>query len=195
MNGTDDLVAALTPVAEALENLGVRFYVGGSVASSFHGASRSTMDVDLVCELGTDQIEGFISAIGDDFYASRSAIQDAVHRKSCFNLIYLPTSYKVDVFVSRDRPFDRSSMKRAAIRTLGDLQTVSVPVCSVEDSILSKLEWYRLTDETSQRQWEDVVRLVDLAGDSLDIDYLRKMAGPIAVEHLLERWLVPRGPE
>ena len=45
------LIEALNPVAAAFRELGVKFYVGGSVASSFHGASRSTMDVDLVGKL------------------------------------------------------------------------------------------------------------------------------------------------
>lgn len=51
MSEADDLIAALLPVTEVFRSLGVRHYVGGSVASSFHGAIRSTMDVDLVCDL------------------------------------------------------------------------------------------------------------------------------------------------
>ncbi|TWT80474.1 hypothetical protein CA13_18930 [Planctomycetes bacterium CA13] len=44
LSDTDDLVLALGPVARLLQTLGVRFYIGGSVASSFHGAVRSTMN-------------------------------------------------------------------------------------------------------------------------------------------------------
>lgn len=51
MSDCDDLVAALSPVSAALTKLGIRRYIGGSVASSFHGASRSTMDVDLVADV------------------------------------------------------------------------------------------------------------------------------------------------
>lgn len=51
MSDADELIAALQPVTEAFRSLGIRHYVGGSVASSFHGAIRFTMDVDLVCEL------------------------------------------------------------------------------------------------------------------------------------------------
>jgi len=36
----------------------------------------------------------------------------------------------------------------------GDL-SLSVPIATVEDTIISKLEWYRLTDETTDRQWDD----------------------------------------
>jgi hypothetical protein len=51
MSEADDLVAALTPVAAAFERLRVRHSIGGSVASTMHGAIRSTMDVDVVCDL------------------------------------------------------------------------------------------------------------------------------------------------
>ena len=45
MNGFDDFVKALQPIARAFTELQVPYFVGGSVASSFHGAMRSTMDV------------------------------------------------------------------------------------------------------------------------------------------------------
>ena len=75
MNDGTDLIAALAPVAAVLDQLGVRFYVGGSVASSFHGAARSTMDVDLVCELVAENVPAFVCAFGDDFYVSELAVR------------------------------------------------------------------------------------------------------------------------
>jgi len=59
----------------------------------------------------------------------------------------------------------------------------------VEDSILAKLEWFRLTDETSERQWDDVSKLVRLHGGRLDAAYLHEMADTIGVGDLLERLL------
>ena len=100
MSDVDDLVAALEPVAAALGRLGVGFYVGGSVASTYHGAIRSTMDVDLVCELRPEQVAAFVAAFGPECYVSEPAVRDAVERRSCFNVIHLPTAFKVDVFVS-----------------------------------------------------------------------------------------------
>jgi hypothetical protein len=118
LNDGTDLIAALAPVAAVLNQLGVRFYVGGSVASSFHGAARSTMDVDLVCELVAEHVPAFVSAFGDDFYVSELAVRTAIQRHSCFSLIHLSTSFKVDVFISRGWPFDTSSMDRATLETL-----------------------------------------------------------------------------
>ena len=187
MSELDDLVAALAPVVVAFRQLEVRHYVGGSVASSFHGAARSTMDVDLVCEFAADQIEAFVACFDTDYYVSESAIRQAVRRKSCFNLIHLPTSFKVDVFVSRQRPFDLESMRRATPECLGQNRTVEVPIATAEDAIISKLEWYRKTDETSERQWDDVSRLITLLGDTVDLIYLRSAAESVGVSELLER--------
>ena len=42
------MLAALEPVIDALEALGVEYSICGSVASSAHGVARSTVDADLV---------------------------------------------------------------------------------------------------------------------------------------------------
>jgi hypothetical protein len=188
----DDLVDALSPVVSAFRGLGIRHYISGSVASSFHGAARSTMDVDVVCEMSPAHVSRFVEQFGSDFYVSEPAIQEAIKRKSCFNLIHLPTSFKVDVFVSRRRPFDLNSMSRATIGCLGINNSIEVPIATAEDSIISKLEWYRKSNETSERQWDDVSRLIALLGNAADFDYLRSSAESVAVTDLLERLLDDR---
>jgi hypothetical protein len=186
---TDDLVDALGPVVAALKTLGVSHYVGGSVASSFHGATRSTMDVDLVCELKDDHILPFVQSFGNEYYLSESAVRDAVKRKSCFNLIHLPTSFKVDIFISRGRPFDIDAMRRASTQLLGENRTVAAPIATAEDSIVSKLEWFRMTNETSERQWDDVTKLIKLLGADADIEYLQAASESVGVVDLIDRLL------
>jgi len=185
----EELVDAILPVVKSLRTLRVRHYVGGSVASSFHGATRSTMDIDLVCELKESHIGQLIASIGTEYYASETAMREAVQRKGCFNLIHLPTSFKVDVFVSRGRPFDIESMERAPMQRLGESRFVDLPIATAEDSIISKLEWYGLTNEMSERQWDDVSRLIDLLGKDIDHEYLRRAAQSVGVEKLLTRLL------
>lgn len=189
MSDADDLVLALRPVAHALQSLGVRFYVGGSVASSFHGAVRSTMDVDLVCELAEADVPLLLRRLGDDYFASEPAIRDAIRRKSCFNLIHLPTSFKVDVFVSRQRPFDLQTISRAQMGTLGLDAFLDVPIATAEDIIIIKLEWYRLGGEASERQWNDVSRLMALLGDAADREYLLQASRSVGVHDLLQQLL------
>ena len=147
------------------------------------------MDVDLVAELSEEKISDFVSCFGDEFYLSEAAVRDAVRRRSCFNLIHLPSSFKVDIFVSRERPFDDESMRRARLERLGESKSVQVPIATAEDTIISKLEWFRLTNETSERQWDDASRLLKLLGDAADVAYLHRAAESVGVEDLLERLL------
>lgn len=188
MDSADDLVLAIRPIKTVLESLNIRYFVGGSVASSYHGAMRSTMDVDLVAVVSLEQLESLLAAVTDEFYASETAIRAAIVNRTSFNLIHLPTSFKVDVFVSRGRPFDESSFARAAICYIGSPENgVEVPIASIEDILAAKLDWYRIGDEVSERQWNDMTRLVQLHGTRIDWKYLHSVAAEIGVSDLLER--------
>lgn len=189
MNNSPGLFEALEPVAAVFRTLEVDFYIGGSIASSYHGASRSTMDVDVVADLNLDKVDRLVDQLGDDYYASKPAIIDAISRKSCFNLIHLQTSFKVDVFILKNRPFDLSSMRRAQPGKVDLESGVEFPIASAEDTILSKLEWFRLGNETSERQWDDVVRVMKILGNKADLDYLKRNAADLNVSDLLQRLL------
>ena len=93
------------------------------------------------------------------------------------------------MFVSRQRPFDITAMNRATMEKLGDSHVLEIHIATPEDSIINKLEWYRKTNETSERQWDDVTRLLKLLGDAADVDYLRTSAESVGVQDLLERLL------
>jgi len=190
MSSDQGLIEALEPVARILHSLGIRFYVGGSVASSFHGAARSTMDVDLVADLSAENIEPFISRLNKgEYYVSQAAIEDAVNRSSCFNVIHLASSFKVDIFILKNRDFDKSSMNRATPGKVDLESGFEVPIASPEDTILSKLEWYRLGNEVSERQWDDVTRVMRILGNAADHEYLKRNAAELGVEDLLQKLL------
>ncbi len=189
MNSSNELVEALAPVIAAFEQLQISHCIGGSIASSFHGAARATMDVDVLCDISKDLIADFLKFFGTDYYVSEPAVRDAVERRSCFNLIHIPTAFKIDVFVSEGRPFDSIRMQRATREDLGEDRVISVPMTSLEDVIISKLEWFRKGNETSERQWNDVSRLARLMGESIDLVYLRDAAESVGVADLLNRLL------
>jgi hypothetical protein len=189
MAESSDLIQALRPVLAELDRRGVRYCVGGSIASSVHGAARSTLDVDLAAELDEATALGLVAALQDDFYVSETAAREAVRQRSCFNLLHFATSFKVDIFVSGGREFDRLVQQRAAIDVLGGQETISARIASAEDIILIKLEWYCLGDESSERQWNDVALVAKLQGDRLDQAYLRQWAAELGVADLLDRLL------
>ena len=133
------------------EQLGVKHYVGGSVASSVHGVARTTLDADLVAAMREEHVDALMAGLADTFYASEPAIRAAVKKQSSFNVIHLPTMFKVDVFIAKNRPFDESALQRTRLDTLGEDEQLRAYVASPEDVILSKLEWYRLGGSTGVR--------------------------------------------
>lgn len=189
MGDPSELVQALRPVVDELDRLRVRHYVGGSVASSIHGVGRSTLDVDVVAELDEATSLSLIDVLQSEFYVSKETVLNAVRRRSCFNLIHLATSFKVDVFVSQGREFDRSVQDRAVEDVVGESGSLSAPIATAEDIILLKLEWYRLGNETSERQWSDLTTVAKLQGKQLDREYLRRWADELGVVDLLDRLL------
>jgi hypothetical protein len=59
----------------------------------------------------------------------------------------------------------------------------------IEDTILSKLEWYRMGGEVSNRQWRDVLGVLKTRAGELDLAYMQKWANELKVEDLLDRAL------
>ena len=184
---THDDFAATAPVADVLERLGVRYYIGGSVASSMHGVGRSTMDVDIVAQLQSAHVDPFVASLEKDYYVDAHMIRTAIQRRSSFNLIHFITQHKIDVFVSKDRPFDRAGWSRLSSGVAFEGGDREFPLASAEDVILNKLEWYRLGDEMSERQWNDVLGVIRVQGDALDRDYLNRWATQLGVSDLLDR--------
>jgi hypothetical protein len=81
---SSDIVLALLPVVEAFEELGVASRVGGSVASSALGVPRSTLDVDVVCELEERHARPLAERLAGAFYVDGDMIRDAVARRASF---------------------------------------------------------------------------------------------------------------
>jgi len=185
-----DLLGALIPVAEALEGLGVRYHVGGSVASSAYGIARASVDVDVVAELRPEHALPLVERLRSDYYVDQGRVGDAILRRRSFNLIHLATMLKIDVFVSKDRPFDRQALERSLPQALEAAEPARrFPFASPEDVVLAKLEWFRSGGETSERQWNDVLGVLRVSAPSLDRSYMRRWAVSLGTADLLERAL------
>jgi len=182
-------IAVTMLVADALEALGVPYMIGGSFASALHGVMRATMDADLVADLRLDQVTPFTQALGEAFYADAEMMRDAIRRHGSFNLIHLETMFKVDVFIAGLRDFDRAQLARRQLHLLSEDPERWAYVASAEDTVLSKLEWYRLAGESSERQWRDVLGVLKVQGERLDFEYLRRMAAGLGVADLVDRAL------
>jgi len=182
-------IAVTLLVVGALRDLNVRYLIAGSLASALHGVVRATLDADLLAELRIEHAVPLVRRLETEFYADLESVQSAIHRNASFNLIHLDSMFKVDVFVAGSRPFDHEQIERRRLQTLGSEPGHEAYFASPEDTILSKLEWFRKGGSLSCRQWSDVLGVLKVQGDRLDLGYLRRWARDLAIADLLERAL------
>lgn len=193
MNTGDQAPASpLLQVLDLLESLGLRYHLGGSYASSFHGVPRHTHDADLVVELDERAVGALAESLASDFYLDENRMRQAVARRSSFNMIHLATGFKVDVFVKGREPFDDRELARSELAELPEMGGRTIRVKSAEDIVLRKLRWYDEGGRTSDRQWTDVLGVIKAQGDRLDREYLARWSEELGVRELLDRALTER---
>jgi hypothetical protein len=195
-----DPIELARKIADILLPLDIPYVVGGSVASSLLGENRSTQDLDLVIDLEARIAPQLIDVMSGEFYISESAVTEAIAksktapRESSFNVIYLPSLEKADIFVmGSDDPFSASVMSRRQLHPVSDLTEEGIYIYSPEDLVLQKLSSYKLTPGGSQKQWRDVLGVLKVQGEGLDRAYLNQWALTLKLTDLLEEALLQSG--
>jgi hypothetical protein len=166
-------VRAIKFVVSVLDDLDIRYAIGGSLASSVHGHSRHTQDADITVEPFPGKEKLFAMRFPpDEYYADEQMIRDAAARRASSNILDLHTSFKIDVFVQKDRSFDRELLARRIKAAVFAESDGEFGVVTAEDTLLLKLEWYRTKGEMSDKQWGDILGVMKTQGDRLDAAHL-----------------------
>lgn len=167
MTTTPEL-SALQDVCARLDGAGIAYMLTGSLAMSYYARPRMTRDVDLVVALDSGAVERLTGALGADYHADADAIGEAMREARPWNILHMPSLVKIDLIPRKDTDYRRAEFDR---RRKVELAGVSLWIVSIEDLILSKLEWSR--DSHSEQQRRDV-RL--LLAAPLDRAYLNEWA-------------------
>lgn len=152
-----------------LEQLGLRYFVTGSVATIFFGEPRFTNDIDIVVDFHASRISAFCEAFPSaDFYVSEEAVRRAVSGKGQFNVIHPASGLKVDVMVPSPSAFNQSRFARARrLRPAPDFEAV---FATPEDVILKKLEYFR--EGGSEKHLRDIAGVLRISGPQVDLTYI-----------------------
>lgn len=81
MTAPIDPIAVAVQVTHVLAGLGIEHTIGGSIAASFAGEPRLTIDIDLVAAIGTTHVGALVSALSGDFYVDGEALARAVRAR------------------------------------------------------------------------------------------------------------------
>jgi len=167
--------------SRALEHLGLRYFVTGSVATIFFGEPRFTNDIDIVVDLPPNRITALCQAFsGNDFYISEEAVRKAVARKGQFNIIHPSSGLKVDVMVPSEDAFNRSRFAR--VRRLRPASDYEAVFASPEDVILKKLEYHR--EGGSEKHLRDIAGILKVSGEQIDLPYLAEWSSRLGLADL-----------
>ena len=182
-----DPVALALSLARTLERLGIRYCIGGSIASSVYGEVRTTLDVDFVAALDLEQVDAFVAAVRPDFHVVEESIRRAIRDRSSFNLIHEETLLKADVYVPPDDWIQQEQLGRSRRVALRSDEGSEVELASPEDIVIQKLRWYEMGGQVSDRQWRDILGVFKVQGRRLDEAYLTRAATVLGLVDLLKR--------
>ncbi len=197
----DPLALALR-LGAILDAQGIPYVIVGSVAAIVHGEYRSTRDLDVVLHLRPDAISALVQGLGEAFVFAPDDIIDALlqlpearadwRRRASFCAYEKTTGFQIDLYLSSGRPFEVAQFQRAQVIDIPGAMGGILRVASAEDTVLAKLEWYRLAP--SDRQWRDVQAILRVQDTALDQAYLRHWAAELDLSALLDQALEGRSP-
>ena len=170
-----------------LEELGVVYAVGGSVAAMMYSEPRLTIDVDVMVAAPLNQLSQLVKEIQSwPVYISpfETIVETSIPYGLPFNIIDGTIGTKADLYIAKNTGLDASAMARRR-RLDWDRETgAEAWFLSPEDVILYKLSYYRQGGEVAQKHPTDIANMLDLMGSQLDLAYLVQWAAEIGVADL-----------
>jgi len=170
-------------VAEVFERMGIPYAVSGSVASTYYGEMRTTLDVDIVADLPAERVREFTSKFSAaDYYVSEDAARSAVEHCGQFNIIHPESGLKADIIIPKATEHDRLQLVRAQSKTLRPNATAMF--AAPEDVIIKKLGAYE--EGGSEKHLRDIASMRKVRGDEIDQKYIDEWSRRLALEDI---WL------
>lgn len=176
MSTTPEL-SALQDLCARLDGAGIAYMLTGSLAMSYYARPRMTRDIDLVVSLGAEDVARLTETLGGDYHADTDAIRTAMADARPWNIIHLPSLVKIDLIPRKDTAYRLGEFER---RRRIEFAGFDLWIVSIEDLILSKLEWSR--ESRSEQQRRDVRALLQAPHDR---DYLGEWAARLGLDALL----------
>jgi hypothetical protein len=165
-------------VSQVLDLATVPYMLTGSFASSYYGVLRATHDIDIVISPAPQNVKTLVQRLNEkDYYAGLNAAIDAQRNQSMFNALDNQTGWKVDFIFCKSTAYAREAFQR---QKAVDVHQTRMFVSSVEDLIISKLEWANMGEST--RQIEDVAAVFKKQHASIDRPYIEKWVHELGLE-------------
>jgi len=150
-----------------LDEAKIPYMLPGALAVNFYGKPRMTHDVDVVVLFTARDAQRVRQLFDQDFFVQEESIRAAQREVSMFNIIHKETGLKVDLWMRKDDEHGREAFKRRVCVAYGPAQ---IRLASAEDTIITKLEWYKMSD--IDKHYSDAVGIGRIQAGKLDLAYI-----------------------
>jgi hypothetical protein len=181
---TADLLDALLSMTTIFEVLNVRYYVKGSIALSLYGMQRATFDIDFVAHLEPEHFDNAVSLLKAACYVDEGAVKNVIEKKAGFETVHLDSMLKISVSPAKNTALDKMIDSRL-LKHIVAANNPTINVASPEDIIITQLQEYKAGGEVADDQWNDILGVFKIQGESLDSIYLGYWASELGFAHLL----------
>ena len=156
---------ALKKIITALDKERIDYMIVGGFAVSYHNRARTTNDIDLVLQIHASHVKPILKYFPDwkDF---EDSFKQSVKHGILFNITDFETGIRYDFMTYKDSDYNWRAFER---REEVDFFGIKCFICSKEDLVISKLQWYNATP--SDKQFEDLKFL--LLDQSLNMSYIK----------------------
>ena len=165
----------------------IDFVIGGSLASSLWGQERTTHDADVAVLLDLEKLRLLEPLVTWPYIMDTESIRSSLSNPREFasgQILNGETLDKIDLFLLSDSAY--TTARFANRRYVEVSPEKSLPFSSPEDIVITKLRWFVLGNRVSDRQWNDIVQVLEIQQGQLDDAYLKFWAENFGILQLLQ---------
>lgn len=184
-NQNNEQAELLKIITTFLQKNKIPYMITGAWSAIFYGRPRASHDIDFVIELTKNDLRKAITAfkkLPHTFFVQTESIEEAIIRKSMFNVIHSPTALKFDFWILTDEKFDTSRFARKSkVKILNQYMHMA----SAEDTILQKLKWFEMG--RIEKHLVDAAFVYQIQKEKLENDYLAKWSKRLKLDKYLRK--------
>ncbi len=162
---------ATLAVIDALESVGLRYLIVGSLASNFHGIPRATQAADFVVDIAMSDVTRLADALPPGLTLQRQVAFETVTGTTRYLITVSGSPFVCALFVCADDPHDLERLRRRLRVSILGRQAF---VATAEDTLVTKLRWALIARRG--KDVEDVRNIIGVRSSELDWGYLLQWA-------------------
>ncbi len=155
-----------------LDRESINYVIVGGLAVIFHGLPRTTMDIDIILQIGEEQMSKFVKFLKENgFFASREDMKAAFKEKTHCTVEDKESMIRLDIKGIYNEMDQRTFGKRTDFVHKG----TKIYLASAEDTIANKLVF------GSEQDIRDAESIYVRQSGKLDLNYLEEICGKMGV--------------